>query len=188
MMYLKSDSNSISRCVNALIDGKIIIIPTDTVYGFSGIVDNVHDTDYLIRKIKGRAETKPFIQLIGTPEEIRNYTDDIIPDSLLKYWPGPLTIIVHNKESSSTTAYRCPNDLWLCKILQEIRCPIYSTSANRSGFPIFEKVNLLEQEFSKEVEFIIDDGNRIGGIASTIVSIENQSIKVLRQGAVKINL
>lgn len=187
MMLSKFNPESIEKCVEALNSGKVIIIPTDTVYGFSGIVDKSHNTAQLIKNIKGRAETKPFIQLIGTPEEISNYTDDVIPPEVLKLWPGPLTIIVHNKDDDETTAYRCPADLWLCKILQKVKAPIYSTSANRSGSPIIEKVSDLEKEFSNEVDLIIDDGDRVGGTASTLISIENGKIKVLRQGPVKIS-
>lgn len=187
MMLTKSDPASVDRCVSALNDGKVIIIPTDTVYGFSGIVDEVHNTAEIIKKIKGRAETKPFIQLIGTPEEIFNYTSDEIPESLLKLWPGPLTVIVHNKYNSGNTAYRCPHDPWLIEILKKVKHPVYSTSANRSGSPIIEKIDILEKEFSTEVDLIIDDGDRVGLLASTIVTIENGIVKVLRQGSVVIS-
>lgn len=187
MMLTKSNPESVNKCVEALNSGKVIIIPTDTVYGFSAVADKNRSTDALIRKIKGREETKPFIQLIGKPEDISRYTDDVIPQKILNLWPGPLTVIVHDKEGSGTTAYRCPDDQWLCKILQQIDFPVYSTSANRSGCPILEKVELLEKEFSNEVELIVDDGDRVGGTASTIISIENGEVKVLRQGAVKLN-
>ena len=53
MMYLKSDPESIAGCVKSLKSGNIIIIPTDTVYGFSGIADEKFNTDSKIRKIKG---------------------------------------------------------------------------------------------------------------------------------------
>ncbi|MGN0740766.1 MAG: L-threonylcarbamoyladenylate synthase [Treponema sp.] len=186
MTYLKSDSDSIKKCAESLKNGNIIIIPTDTVYGFSGIVDSVHFTQEKIRKIKGRDEKKPFIRLIASPDDIKKYTDDEIPPELLKFWPGPLTIIVHDKNSDSTTAYRCPDDSWLSALLKETGKPVYSTSANRSGSPLLEKISDIEKEFSSEVDLIVDGGDRIGGVSSTIVSIENGKVKVLRQGSVKI--
>ena len=187
MKYLKSDPESVSKCALSLKQGNVIIIPTDTVYGFSGIVDDVSSTDSKIRKIKGRAETKPFIQLIAEPSDIKKYTDDIIPEELLNLWPGPLTIIVKNKNSDSTTAFRCPDDKWLTEIIKQTGRPVYSTSANRSGHPILESINEIEKEFSDEVDLIIDDGDKKGGVASTIVCIENGKVKVLREGPVKIN-
>lgn len=187
MKYLKSNPESINACVEALKKGGVILIPTDTVYGFSAIVDEKLSTDQKIRKIKGRAETKPFIQLIGNPDDIHKYTDDQIPESVFKNWPGPLTVIVNNKLTGTTTAFRCPDDCWLREILNKLGKSIYSTSANRSGTPVLEKVSQLEEEFKDEVSLIVDAGDRIGGVASTIVAVENSEIKVLRQGAVKID-
>ena len=93
MILNKSDPTSIETTADTLKRGGIVIIPTDTVYGFSGIVDLknsavFYETDATIRAIKGRAETKPLIQLIARPEDLRLYTDDNIPDSLLAKWPG----------------------------------------------------------------------------------------------------
>ncbi len=58
MIYSKHDLNSIETTSSLLKQGKVLILPTDTVYGFSGIVGK---TDEKIRSIKGRSETKPFI-------------------------------------------------------------------------------------------------------------------------------
>ena len=60
MIILKNDKNSISQVVQAVQQGKIVILPTDTVYGFSGIVDlknskETYHTDVAIRAVKGRA-------------------------------------------------------------------------------------------------------------------------------------
>lgn len=185
MMYLKSNPDSIKICTQALRKGEVIIIPTDTVYGFSAVVDPVLKTAEKIRQIKGRSEEKPFIQLIGKPQDIFKYTDDEIPEEVIDKWPGPLTVIVHDKNECTTTAFRCPDDPWLCAILNELNTPVYSTSANRSGSPLLDKVSELEKEFSQEVSVIIDDGDRIGGVASTIISIDSGKINVLRQGTVK---
>ncbi|MCR5612304.1 MAG: threonylcarbamoyl-AMP synthase [Treponema sp.] len=186
MKCLKSDKNSAELCASILLKGGIVIIPTDTVYGFSGIVDEKSETDSKIRKIKGREETKPFIQLIGSPSDIHKYTDDVIPDSLLAHWPGPLTIIVNNKLSKTTTAFRCPDESWLCDVLNKVNAPIYSSSANRSGSPLLDFIEKICAEFNDEVDLIVDDGDRIGGVASTIVSVADGDVKVIRQGAVKI--
>ena len=112
----KKDSSSIEVTVETLKHGGIVIIPTDTVYGFSGIVDlksagttaTAYETDAKIRAIKGRAETKPLIQLIAKPEDLRLYTNDKIPDTLLSKWPGALTIIVHIKKDSPLAATAIP--------------------------------------------------------------------------------
>lgn len=187
MKFSKSDPQSAKAVAEALKSGKIVIIPTDTVYGFSGIVP---ETDSLIRKIKGRAETKPFIQLIASPEDLASYTDQNVPESLLSKWPGALTIIVRNKKGmmQETTAYRCPGDEWLRNIIAECGCPVYSTSVNRSGCPVLDEPRLIEAEFGDEAAVFIDDGEKKGALPSTLVSVVDGSVKVLRQGTVKVDV
>lgn len=197
----KSDSASIKTTADTLKCGGIVIIPTDTVYGFSGIVDlntaaTHFETDAKIRAIKGRAETKPLIQLIAKPEDLRLYTDDIIPDSLLSKWPGALTIIVHIKENSPlaetaipesrTVAFRCPGDEWLRKVIAECGAPVFSTSVNRSGQPVLDTTDAITTEFQNEVDLIIEDGDKKGALPSTLVALENGELKILRQGSVEI--
>ena len=203
MILKKSDKASIEQTVSTLRAGGIVIIPTDTVYGFSGIVDLAKpaagtrfETDAKIRAIKGRAESKPLIQLIARPEDIRLYTDDDIPPQLLAKWPGALTIIVHVKENSPlaataipdsrTIAFRCPGDAWLREIIARCGAPIFSTSVNRSGQPVLDSSSEIAAEFAGEVDLIIDDGDKKGALPSTLVTIENGQTRVLRQGSVEI--
>ena len=201
MIINKSNQISIEQTASTLKNGGIVIIPTDTVYGFSGIVDlsgsDTHfESDAKIRAIKGRAETKPLIQLIARPEDIRLYTDDEIPPALLAKWPGALTIIVHIKENAllapaaipatRTVAFRCPGDEWLRKIIELCNAPVFSTSVNRSGQPVLDTTNTITQEFEKDVDLIIDDGDIKGALPSTLVTIENGEVKVLRQGSVQV--
>ncbi len=183
MMYLKSDNDSIEVVSEILKKGKIAILPTDTVYGFSGIVDSVNSIDEKIRKIKGREKKKPFIQLISSPHELKEYTNDVIPEKLLSLWPGPLTIIV-NDLHNTTTAFRCPGDEWLRKVIKSCGCPIYSTSVNRSGESVLNTINEIEKEFSNDVSVIVSDGDKLNGVPSTIVKIENGQINIIRQGTV----
>ena len=197
----KNDNDSIDVTASTIKAGGIVIIPTDTVYGFSGIVDikslKAHyETDAKIRAIKGRSESKPLIQLIAKPEDLRLYTDDEIPDTLLSKWPGALTIIVHIKEDSPlaanaipeshTVAFRCPGDAWLREIIKKCGAPIFSTSVNRSGQPVLDTEAAIKAEFENEVDLIINDGDKKGALPSTLVMLENGQIKVLRQGSVQI--
>ena len=175
---LKNSDNSAERTAQVLKNGGVVIIPTDTVYGFSGDGDK-------IRSIKGRSETKPFIQLIAKPEDLALYTNDIIPSQLLGKWPGALTIIVNNTQGG-TTAFRCPGDEWLRRVIALCGSPIYSTSVNRSGQPVLDSIAEIEKEFENEVDLIVTDGDKKGALPSTLVSITDGSIKVLRQGEVTV--
>ncbi|MCR4901102.1 MAG: L-threonylcarbamoyladenylate synthase, partial [Treponema sp.] len=143
------------------------------------------DTQNRIRAIKGRAETKPMIQLIATPQDLAKYTSDNVPASLLQKWPGALTIIV-NDNRGGTTAFRCPGDEWLRNVIAECCSPIYSTSVNRSGQPVLDEQSAIIKEFGSEVDLIIIDGDKKGAKPSTIVSLLDDQIKILRQGSVKL--
>ena len=179
MICRKCDEESAQIAVDYLRRGKVVVLPTDTVYGFSGIVDGRHYSFHTYEKIctiKQREEGKQFIQLIAKPEDIKKYTRDVIPDELLAKWPGPLTIIVHTFAEDGnfeTTAFRCPGDEWLRKVISLCGAPIYSTSVNRSGSPVLDNIQQIKAEFGKDVELIIDDSGEV---------------KVVRNGAIAITI
>lgn len=188
MIILRSDGNSVEFVSRVLLEGSVVVLPTDTVYGFSGVVPESED---VIRKIKGRDETKPFIQLIAEPKDIYRYTDEVLPDQLLALWPGALTVIVPLKkilitgESEVTTvAFRCPGDGWLRQIIKAVGKPIYSTSVNRSGQPVLSSVLEIDKEFGGEVKLIVDGGSTENALPSTLVKFEKGKCIILRQGDV----
>lgn len=192
-----SKSDDIEKIVEILKNGGTSIVPTDTVYGFSGVVDlkdrKSFKTDDRIRKIKGREESKPLIQLIANPEDIYSYTDFPIPEKIMRLWPGALTVIVPVKINSPlkdycpTVAFRCPGDEWLRRVIDGCGAPLYSTSVNRSGSPVLETFYEIRKEFETEVDILVDDGDKKGSLPSTLVMLEDKEIKVLRQGSVRID-
>ncbi len=193
MICRKSDEESVQIAIDYIRRGKVVVLPTDTVYGFSGIVDGriySYQTNQKIFDIKGRNENKPLIQLISAPSDLKKYTRDVVPDNLLAKWPGPLTIIVHTFAADgnfNTTAFRCPGDEWLRKVIAGCGAPIYSTSVNRSGLPVLDNIKQIKEEFGKDVDLIVDDGDKKGGVPSTIVSIDEAGdVKIVRQGIVTI--
>lgn len=214
MRLQKSDPHSIELCAAALVRGEVVIIPTDTVYGFSGIVP---ESEERIRRIKGRDETKPFIQLIAEPEDIALYSDSSLPPVIRSLMPGAVTVIVKtaldfsagtsknaeptlvpaedsvsgladNASCGTTTAFRCPDDDWLRTLIRKCGKPLYSTSVNRSGFPVLTDIDTMEKEFAAEVFCIVDGGEKKEALPSTIVDLSGGTPKIIRQGAVKIDL
>lgn len=207
MRLQKSDPHSIELCAAALVRGEVVIIPTDTVYGFSGIVP---ESEERIRRIKGRDETKPFIQLIAEPEDIALYSDSSLPPVIRSLMPGAVTVIVKNiiknaeptlvpaedsvsgladnASCGTTTAFRCPDDDWLRTLIRKCGKPLYSTSVNRSGFPVLTDIDTMEKEFAAEVFCIVDGGEKKEALPSTIVDLSGGTPKIVRQGSVKIDL
>jgi len=186
VLIRKDDPDSIDVVVENLRNRDVVIIPSDTIYGFSGLAPWTEDS---IKNIKGRDENKPFIQLISEPDDIFKFTDIEIPKKLLAYWPGPVTLIVPLKDDpSKSIGFRCPDDDWLRQIISKAGFPIYSTSVNYSGSPAISEIDEIVSEFESQVACIVDDGDRKNSKPSTIVIIGEKGISVLRQGDVKIDV
>lgn len=185
VLFLGSDNGEDVACrVSAVLGrGGVCVIPTDTIYGIVAI-DNFRDAVKRIYAIKGRPRNKPFIRLVGSLNSLRAYTDQPLPESLEKYWPGPLTIIfrgLHEKKVS----IRFPASAFLKEIFRRINySAITAPSANISGQAnIYESESLIDT-FSGRVDIIVC---RKGGLKqekpSTIIDISGHEWKVVREGA-----
>ena len=182
MRIQKKSPNSAASAAAELKQGNVIIIPTDTIYGFSGLIGKTAEA---IVRIKGRAEDKPFIALIADPADIYRYTDIQIPEHILSLWPAPLTLIVPLK-GQGTQAFRCPADEWLRSVVAAAGDAVYSTSVNRSGTPPLTDIKTICKEFEDSVALVVDDGN-LKRLPSTLVDLTSGPPRVLRQGSVVID-
>lgn len=191
MTIKKEKPECLAIARNFLLDGEVIIIPTDTVYGFSGLIRD--DAKEKLEKIKRRAKDKGFICLIDEARSALKYIDSSFYtkeeiDSLISNWPSPLTIIFKKKEDSSlavakdTIALRCPDDAWLKQLIHSVGSPIFSTSANLSGSPIIHNIRELEETFASSIPLIVD-GGELTGNASTIVDASSKPFRVIREGS-----
>lgn len=184
MRIQKKAPDSAASVAAELRHGNIVIIPTDTIYGFSGLFGKTAES---IARIKGREENKPFIALIAEPADIYRYTDLKIPTHVLNLWPAPLTLIVPLKgKEQGTQAFRCPADDWLRSVVAAAGDAVYSTSVNRSGMPPLTDIHTICREFESSVSLIVDDGN-LEGLPSTLVDLTSGTPRVLRQGSVVID-
>lgn len=199
MTSLKSDPASVQKAANVLLAGKIAILPTDTVYGFSALAlfnpsgaegRQKSGLDLKIDQIKKSPESKPLIELISDPLDIYKYTVQEIPSKLLQKWPGALTLLVKNNAwykdltGRDATAFRCPGDEWLRRVIGLCGGPIYSTSVNFSGKPVLEAEADILRDFGGLVDLYVSDGDKKNALPSTLVSLLDGEPKVIRQGAV----
>lgn len=183
MRIQKKEPNSAARTALELERGGVVIMPTDTIYGFSGLIGKTAEA---IARIKGRDEEKPFIALIAEPSDIYRYTDAKIPEHILKLWPAPLTLVVPLK-GHGTQAFRCPADPWLRNVIAAAGDAVYSTSVNRSGTPPLSNIEAICKEFEEAVALIVEDGDLVG-VPSTVVDLSGSIPQILRQGAIVIEL
>jgi L-threonylcarbamoyladenylate synthase len=186
------------KAVKVLINGGIIIFPTDTAFGIGCVVDNEVSVERLFR-IRQRPRNKPVPVLFSSIEMVEKYVE--IPDRvwkelLEKYWPGALTVVLKVKKdkvpslvrgATDTLGVRIPNNEVALKIISNINKPILGPSANFHSRPTpytFESVdkNLIT----------LTDGIVKGVCAikreSTVVDCTSDNWQIIRQGAVKLNI
>ena len=195
-MIIREDEKKI---VKGLIDGKVIAIKTDTVYG---LICNAFDKNATekIYDIKKREHKKPIAIFIKSIDDIKNYVDlDSISnkaiDIMKKKWPGALTIIFKKKKGildnitccSEYIGIRIPNDELLLSVMSKTKFPLAETSCNISGEREYTNASTINDKLGSEIDYIVDGGEIINNVASTVIKIENDDINVIRQGDIKID-
>ncbi|MCX5751562.1 MAG: L-threonylcarbamoyladenylate synthase [Candidatus Saganbacteria bacterium] len=173
---------SIETAKKALSQGSIIAFPTETVYGI-GIDFKNAEAIKKIYQLKGREFNKPLQILIADFEQLKNLIEPQKCE-LIKYWPGPLTLIFYKKDGTGKVGIRMPNYPLLQKLLKETG-PIAATSANLSGQPDALTADEVARIFP-DIDLILDGGKATIGIASTVVDVTEEPYKILRQGSLVI--
>ncbi|MGA2641854.1 MAG: L-threonylcarbamoyladenylate synthase [Spirochaetia bacterium] len=180
MVLAAADPRSFQILVQILRGGGVAIAPGDTMYGLIGLAP---EAAARLRRVKGREEEKPFLQLIGDASWIGRISDVPLPPRLGRFWPGPLTI-VFPAHAGGTAAFRVPDNRFLRDLLHALDQPLYSTSVNRAGSPPLKAVQDMRRELEGDVDAIYDAGDQAPGEPSTLVDITRRPFVILRQGAV----
>lgn len=169
---------------------KVIVFPTDTVYGLGCMIDDI-DAIKKIYEIKERDYSKPLAVLtpnINISKYVLNINDKAY--SLMeKYWPGALTIIFKKSElinnmvtsSLSTVGFRMPDSKIALAVLNKfgVMC---TTSVNKSGCKPLNDIYEIEKEFGDKIDYLVVDKCELSSISSTVIDLTTNDIKVLRQG------
>ncbi|MBN2619110.1 MAG: threonylcarbamoyl-AMP synthase [Spirochaetales bacterium] len=174
-----SKENSFETIIEKLTNNEVVIVPCDTIYGILG---KSPVTDFKIREIKGRGESKPFLHLISSVIQFNKLSVIPFPKNLEEFWPGPLTVVTTVKQGG-TIAYRLPADRFLQDIVSHMESPLYSTSVNLSGQKHLWKINEIIEKFEAKVDLIVDGGDLEGREPSTVIDITSFPYKIIRQGA-----
>jgi len=184
--------NNLGDAINAVKEGKIIGIPTETVYGI-GVDPYSQSAVDKIFELKERSLDKPLSVLISSYEEISKL--DIvskIPDVVELYWPGPLTIIVETKAKFAngvgtnnplTIGIRVPDNELAIELLKNTG-PLAVTSANISGNENILNHIDAENEFESKIAIYLE-GESVLGSGSTIVDFTKDEWEILREGPLK---
>ena len=189
---LSSDEGSIIEAVRLLKSGEVVGIPTETVYGLGA---NALD-ESAVRKIfkaKGRPADNPLIVHICDMEMIKPLVTNI-PELAYRcaenFWAGPLTMILPKADiipdvtsgGLDTVGIRMPSHKTAKEVIKKCGFPIAAPSANLSGSPSPTTAEHVFNDMNGRIPAIINGGFSAVGVESTVISFENDAIRILRPG------
>ena len=190
-MKVSCDDVGIQSAAKAINDGKIVIFPTDTVYGL-GCNPYNHEAVSSLYKIKKRKKEKPLPVIGYSKNELEKIAEfNTLEEKIAeKFWPGPITLILKIKdkeiqkslELEGKIAVRVPNNQCVLALLKECKL-LVGTSANISGTAPFNDPKECDKNLSG-YDLLIDGGIISSQGESTIVEIENNDVKILRKGSI----
>ena len=184
-------ASDLARAGSYVRDGRILVVPTDTVYGIGCAADNPEAVAAVLAA-KGRGRQMPPPVLVASVDAIDLLCVDV-PDAARTlaraFWPGGLTLILRARpdlgwdlgETGGTIGVRMPNQDALLRLLRDFG-PMAVTSANLTGQPPATSVEAAIGYFGARVGAYLDGGPTQGSTASSIVEIAHNAPRALRQG------
>ncbi len=187
----------ISQAISLLQKGKLVAIPTETVYGLAA---NALEPEAVVRifEAKNRPQFNPLIVHISSWAEAIKYANPI-PEKAIQlaaiFWPGALTFLLPKRNiipdiitaGSPLVALRVPAHPIALALLSQIPFPLAAPSANPFGYISPTTAQHVLDGLAGKIEYILDGGSTDLGIESTIVGFDEQErIIVHRLGAVSI--
>lgn len=170
------------RAKNAVLEGKILIYPTDTVYGIGG--DALNPTLVKkIRRIKGMDESKPVSVMMSDLNMIEEYCEVGLWEEIIlkKYLPGPFTFILKKRKDlpvskDKTIGVRVPEFEFCNRLSEEVGKPIISTSANRAGEPAPTTFQEIEKKVLEAADVAVDRGQTRYQRSSDVIDLVHKKI------------
>ena len=174
--------------------GKLVAIPTETVYGLSA---NAMDDEAVskIYEAKGRPSDNPLIvhfYEISQLDNIVDYSDENVKKLIDKFWPGPMTLILNVRENNgiskkvtaglNTLAVRMPSNVTARELLKETKVLLAAPSANTSGKPSPTKFEHVYHDLNGKIDVIIEDEQSDIGLESTVIDCTRYPLVIARPG------
>lgn len=195
---LPADGRGIALACQLLQAGEVVGIPTETVYGLAA---NALDPQAAgkIYAAKGRPQDNPLIVHIAEFAQLPALANRIpaLAEKLAQaFWPGPLTMIFPKSEripaattgGLDTVAVRMPAHPVARRIIAESGLPLAAPSANLSGKPSPTKAAHVLRDMAGRIPLILDGGDCTVGLESTVIAIEEDSVRLLRPGGITVEM
>lgn len=180
----------ISRAVETLKQGGVIGYPTDTTYGIGCDIFNKKGVKK-IYQIKQRDPRKPFSFICADISDVANYAQvsNFAFKIMRRHLPGPYTFVLEATRvvpdllttKQKTVGIRIPDNPIALAIVRELGHPLVTTSANVSGEETYQDPQAIEDAMGRVLDLVIDGGMLLGE-PSTVISLVDDRIEVLRQG------
>ncbi len=193
---MNHETPAISQAVDALRNGELVGMPTETVYGLAADASNA-DAVARVFAAKGRPSFNPLISHVADLDAARveGELDERAGTLADAFWPGPLTMVVPvaaTAKSSelaraglSTIGLRVPAHALARELLSAFGGPLSAPSANPSGKLSPTDADAVTRELGEAVSQVLDGGPCDSGIESTIVSVlPGEPVRLLRPGAI----
>lgn len=187
----------LSAAQTAIEDGKLVVLPTDTVYGLAADAFSAQAVRNLL-DAKGRTRQMPPPVLVGAPTTLDALAVEIpswLRSTVEALWPGPLTVICRQQpsltwdlgETHNTVAVRMPDDPRALALLKHTG-PLAVSSANTTGMPAATTIEEAEDMLGGRVAVYLDGGPSSGGTPSTILDATGSTPRVLRPGPIGLDV
>ncbi len=168
-----------------LVEGKIGVLRTDTLYGVIGRADSQAAVER-IYEVKGRTPTKSPIVLISSVEELWDTYDAETLRRLGELWPGKNSVILPSTAApawitrgNGSVAYRVPGDEALRAFLK-MTGPLAAPSANPEGEPPAMTIAEARAYFGDAVDFYVDGGEVTDSAPSKLYRLHQSGLERLR--------
>lgn len=190
----KYNKNQIKELSNILKNDGVISVPTDTVFGICGSIKSKKAQEKL-KSIKERPASKPFPIMCADIEQIKSIAilDNKSEKIIREFMPGPITIVLRKNSQlpeyinngKETIAIRMATSNELKELIKILGCPVFMTSANKSGEEVCKTLDDIERK-CPDLDGMLE-GKVSFGQASTIVDCTSNEIKILREGPISEN-
>ena len=186
------DQDKIRVAAKIIRNGGLVVFPTETVYGLGANALNPNAVKRIFI-VKGRPIDNPLIVHVAKTEWLYRYVEYVPKEARIlaeKFWPGPLTFVLKKKDmipdvvtaGLDTVAIRMPSHNVALALISSANTPIAAPSANKSGRPSPTRVEHVIEDLDGEVDCIIDSGETLIGIESTVLDLTEDPPIILRPG------